>query len=160
MSCSTSTTQVAPTGYSSTDLLFPALHSNEDRERCVSKRKILFCSIAENELEGFRGPAETCEVMEVILQREQKEESIHGDTTSHSSREEVTLQGRTSPFPLCHPHTLNGKRMGRCNHSGCRSCQSAFWLKKQRTSLRFVLQLLPHALNVTRPRRRITHVYR
>lgn len=77
-------------GYSSTDL-FPALHSNKDRGSCVSKRKILFHSIAETELEGFRGPAETCEVMEVILQQERKEEeSIHVDATSHFSRQEVT----------------------------------------------------------------------
>lgn len=106
VSCGTSTTQVVPTGYNSTDLLFPALQSNKDKGSCVSKRKILFCSIAETVLEGFRGPAETCEVMEVILQWEQKEEgSIHGDTTSHFSRQEATLRGRTSPLPLCHPHT-------------------------------------------------------
>lgn len=93
--------------------------------------------------------------MEVILQRGQKEEE--SIPASHLSRQEVTPWGRTSPLPPRCPHTLNSKCRVRCNHSGCRSCQSTFWLKKQRTSLRFALQLLPHVLNVTRQGRRTSN---
>lgn len=69
------------------------------------------------------------------------------------------MMGKNLSFFPTLPHTLDSKRMGRCNQGGCRSCQSAFWLKKQRTTLRFVLQLLPHALNVARQQKRVTHVY-
>lgn len=143
---------------STTNFLIPALHHSKDSGSFDSKRKRFFCSIARTYLEGFRGSAETWQVMEVILQWEQKEEE--SIPASHFSRQEVTPWGRNSPLPPCYPHTLNSKCTVRYNHSGCRSCQSTFWLKKQRTSLRFALQLLPHALKVTRQGRRITHVCR
>lgn len=69
VSCSNSITQLVLMHHSTTwEFLFPVMHSDKNRDNCVSKRKVHFCSTAEMKMKNFRGPAGTFKVIEGILQ--------------------------------------------------------------------------------------------